>query len=129
MITILLYVEALEDNEVIFIENVRQFNRLLTDSNKKPFLEPMKQPKKVSVCLMYAEDYSKYPESQFEEDNVLRELNKCLLAFRQNNTCPILPKNTTVNPPNHRINSLSSIDSCPESETKDRERNSNAQRR
>lgn len=128
MITILLYVEALEDNEVIFIENVRQFNRILTDSNKQPFLEQMEQPKKVSVCLMDAEDYSKYPESQFEEDNVLRELNKCLLAFRQNTTCPILPKNTQ-NPLNHRINSLSSMDSCSESETKDRERNSNAQRR
>lgn len=128
MITILLYVEALEDNEVIFIENVRQFNRILTDSNKQPFLEPMEHPKKVSVCLMDAEDYSKYPESQFEEDNVLRELNKCLLAFRQNTTCPILPKNTQ-NPPNHRMNSLSSMDSCSESEPKDRERNSNAQRR
>lgn len=128
MITILLYVEALEDNEVIFIENVRQFNRILTDSNKQHFLEPMDQPKKVSVCLMDAEDYSKYPESQFEEDNVLRELNKCLLAFRQNTTCPILPKNTQ-SPPNHRINSLSSMDSCSESELKDRERNSNALRR
>lgn len=128
MITILLYVEALEDNEVVFIENVRQFNRILTDSNKKPFLEPMEKPKKVSVCLMDAENYSKYPESQFEEDNVLRELNKCLLAFRQNTTCPILPKNTQ-NPPNHRISSVSSIDSCTESEPKDREWNSNAQRR
>lgn len=128
MITILLYVEALEDNEVVFIENVRQFNRILTDSNKKPFLESMEQPKKVSVCLMDAENYSKYPESQFEEDNVLRELNKCLLAFRQNTTCPILPK-STQNPPNHRINAVSSVDSCSESEPKDREWNSNAQRR
>lgn len=32
---------------------------------------------------MDPEDYSKLPASQFEEDNVLRELNKCLLAFRQ----------------------------------------------
>lgn len=40
-------------------------------------------PDKISVCCMDPEDYSKLPVSQFEEDNVLRELNKCLLAFRQ----------------------------------------------
>lgn len=32
---------------------------------------------------MDAEDYSALPLGQFEEDNVLRELNKCLLAFQQ----------------------------------------------
>ena len=32
---------------------------------------------------MDPEDYSKLPLSQFEEDNVLREMNKSLLAFRQ----------------------------------------------
>lgn len=36
---------------------------------------------------MDAENYSEYPITQFEEDNILRELNKCLLAFRQNTTC------------------------------------------
>lgn len=30
-----------------------------------------------------AEDYTRLPVSQFEEDNILRELNKCLLAFQQ----------------------------------------------
>lgn len=47
LIATLLYVEALEDNEVVFVENVRQFNRILTDSNKQPFLENLDQPKKV----------------------------------------------------------------------------------
>lgn len=76
---------------------------------------------------MDAEDYSSYPDSQFEEDNVLRELNKCLLAFRQNTTCPIIPKNAPRI--NRRMNSLSSIDSSHESESvKDKER-SNALRR
>lgn len=76
---------------------------------------------------MDAEDYSSYPDSQFEEDNVLRELNKCLLAFRQNTTCPIIPKNAPRI--NRRLNSLSSIDSNHESESvKEKERN-NAQRR
>lgn len=43
----LLYVEALEDNEVVFVENVRQFNRISIDANKQPFLEKLDQPKKV----------------------------------------------------------------------------------
>lgn len=47
LIAVLLYVEALEDNEVVFVENVRQFNRIFTDSNKKPFLEVLEKPKKV----------------------------------------------------------------------------------
>lgn len=47
LIATLLYVEALEDNEVVFIENVRQFNRILTDSNKQLALERLDQPKKV----------------------------------------------------------------------------------
>lgn len=72
---------------------------------------------------MDAENYSGYPDSQFEEDNVLRELNKCLLAFRQNTTCPILSK--AAQRTNIRINS---IDSCNETESvKEKERN--AQRR
>lgn len=32
---------------------------------------------------MDAEDYSVLPASQWEEDNILRELNKSLLAFQQ----------------------------------------------
>lgn len=76
---------------------------------------------------MDAEDYSNFPDSQFEEDNVLRELNKCLMAFRQNTTCPIIPKNAPRT--NRRLNSLPSIDSNHESESiKDKERN-NVQRR
>lgn len=121
LIATLLYVEALEDNEVIFVENLRQINRVMTDSSKQPFLESLKQPKKVSVCLMDAENYSTYPDSQFEEDNVLRELNKCLLAFRQNSTSPIITNTGTTNM--SRISSMSSsLDSSNElSAQKDRE--------
>lgn len=142
---------------MVFVENVRQFNRISTDSNKRPYLDSLDQPKKVriyyrqfhsnmllrspcnliyicdgffaqcSVVLMDAEDYSNFPDSQFEEDNVLRELNKCLIAFRQNTTCPIIPKHAPRT--NRRLNSLPSIDSNHESESvKDKERN-NAQRR
>lgn len=123
MIATLLYVEALEDNEVIFVENLRQINRFMVDSSKQPRLEDLRQPQKVCVCLMDAENYSTYPDSQFEEDNVLRELNKCLLAFRQNATSPII---TNTQPPQsanvHRLNSVSSIDSANElTAQKDRE--------
>lgn len=41
---------------------------------------------------MDAEDYSKLPLAQWEEDNVLRELNKCLLAFQQS---PMKSKDST----------------------------------
>lgn len=37
----------------------------------------------ITVCCADAEDYSKLPITQYEEDNILRELNKCLLAFQQ----------------------------------------------
>lgn len=121
LIATLLYVEALEDNEVIFVENLRQINRVMTDSSKTPFLESLQQPKKVSVCLMDAENYSTYPDSQFEEDNVLRELNKCLLAFRQNTTSSIITSAGTTNM--SRISSMSSsLESSNELTTqKDRE--------
>ena len=35
------------------------------------------------MCLIDAEDYSDLPIRQYEEDNVLRELNKCYLGFQQ----------------------------------------------
>lgn len=35
---------------------------------------------------MDAEDYSSLPLGQYEEDNILRELNKCLLGFQQKQT-------------------------------------------
>lgn len=55
---------------------------------------------------MDPEDYSHYPVAQFEEDNILRELNKCLLAFRQNTTCPVIPSNANTMP--RRNNSTTS---------------------
>lgn len=35
------------------------------------------------MCLIDAEDYSDLPVRQYEEDNVLRELNKSYLGFHQ----------------------------------------------
>ncbi|CAB3231394.1 unnamed protein product [Arctia plantaginis] len=78
----MLSVEALEDNEVLKVEGVRLFSRIC-DKRQKTKIELLDEPKTVTVCLMDAEDYSKLPLGQWEEDNVLRELNKCLLAFQQ----------------------------------------------
>lgn len=75
---------------------------------------------------MDPEDYSSYPVSQFEEDNVLRELNKCLLAFRQNTTCPILPASNARS--DRRLNSSPSLSSCSR-ESKDKDKPSGIQRR
>lgn len=48
LMAILLYVEALEDNEVVFVEDVRQVHRIMTDSNKQKYLEPLDEPRKVN---------------------------------------------------------------------------------
>ena len=40
-------------------------------------------PNQTPMCLIDAEDYSDLPVRQYEEDNVLRELNKAYLGFRQ----------------------------------------------
>lgn len=49
LMAILLYVEALEDNEVVFVEDVRQVHRIMTDSNKQKYLEPLDEPRKVDL--------------------------------------------------------------------------------
>ncbi|XP_068628369.1 uncharacterized protein [Battus philenor] len=82
LLPVMLFVEALEDNEVVKAEGVRLFSRI-SDKKQKPNIEYLPEPKTVTVCLMDAEDYSALPVGQWEEDNVLRELNKCLLAFQQ----------------------------------------------
>ncbi|XP_045470669.1 uncharacterized protein LOC123677958 isoform X2 [Harmonia axyridis] len=87
ILSTLLNVESLEDNEVLTIENVRHITRI-NDPKNKASLEKLEYPYTTSVCCMDADDYTKLPIGQYEEDNILRELNKCLLAFqqRQNNT-------------------------------------------
>lgn len=80
----LLYCEELEDNEVLFVENVRQVSRIVDPKNKAIF-EKIEVPRIKSLICMDAENYINFPPAQFEEDNFLREINKCLLAFRQNN--------------------------------------------
>lgn len=92
LLIILLFVEKLEDNEIFQIENVMQVSRIV-DPKGKAMLEKLQEPKlKSSMICMDAETYTSFPISQFEEDNTLRELNKCLLAFRQNTCAPMSSK-------------------------------------
>lgn len=82
LLSAMLSVEALEDNEVLIVEGVRHFSRINDPRNRVSF-EAISPPTTVTVCCMDAEDYSHLPVSQFEEDNILREMNKSLLGFRQ----------------------------------------------
>ncbi|XP_029167847.1 uncharacterized protein LOC114938189 isoform X3 [Nylanderia fulva] len=82
MLAAILSVEALEDNEVLIIEGVRHMSRI-NDPRHKAIFEGISQPNVVTVCCIDPEDYSRLPLTQFEEDNMLREMNKSLLGFRQ----------------------------------------------
>ncbi|XP_056636959.1 uncharacterized protein LOC130901183 isoform X2 [Diorhabda carinulata] len=82
LLTLLLNVEALEDNEVVTVEGVRHISRIV-DPKHRAYLEKFDKPQKMTVCCIDAEDYTKLPIGQYEEDNILRELNKCLLGFQQ----------------------------------------------
>lgn len=93
LLIILLYAEQLEDNEALLIENLHQVSRIVDPKNKAIF-EKLEKPKKKTVLCMDPESYLEYPIDQFEEDNFLRELNKCLLAFRQNSQIPITTAKT-----------------------------------
>nr|XP_033331433.1 uncharacterized protein LOC117223321 isoform X5 [Megalopta genalis] len=82
MLAAILSVEALEDNEALIVEGVRHVSRINDPRNRATF-EALPKPNVVTVCCIDPEDYSALPLAQFEEDNVLREMNKSLLGFRQ----------------------------------------------
>ncbi|XP_070150861.1 uncharacterized protein [Polyergus mexicanus] len=82
MLAAILSVEALEDNEVLIIEDVRHISRI-NDPRHKAIFESISKPNVVTICCIDPEDYSRLPLTQFEEDNILREMNKSLLGFRQ----------------------------------------------
>ncbi|XP_006620489.1 uncharacterized protein LOC102672308 isoform X6 [Apis dorsata] len=82
MLVAILSVEALEDNEVLIVEGVRHISRI-NDPRNRAIFEALAKPNIVTVCCIDPEDYSQLPLSQFEEDNILREMNKSLLGFRQ----------------------------------------------
>ncbi|CAG9771985.1 unnamed protein product [Ceutorhynchus assimilis] len=82
LLTLLLFVEALEDNEVVTVEKARHVARIADPKHKATF-EKLDDARLVNICCLDADDYTKLPIGQYEEDNILRELNKCLLAFQQ----------------------------------------------
>jgi poly(ADP-ribose) glycohydrolase len=82
LLTVLLNVEALEDNEVLTVERIRHISRIV-DPKNRACLEKLEVPQEMTICCVDADDYKKLPIGQYEEDNILRELNKCLLAFQQ----------------------------------------------
>ncbi|XP_030751108.1 uncharacterized protein LOC115878685 [Sitophilus oryzae] len=82
LLVMLLNVEALEDNEVVTIDRARQITRI-KDFKRKATVESLEESKQMQVCCMDAENYTKLPIGQYEEDNILRELNKSLLGFQQ----------------------------------------------
>lgn len=92
LLILVLFVESLEDNEALLVENVLQVSRII-DPKNKAIIEKLQKPRlKSSMVCMDAENYRTFPPSQYEEDNCLRELNKCLLAFRQNTCAPMSSK-------------------------------------
>ncbi|KAJ8687151.1 hypothetical protein QAD02_022945 [Eretmocerus hayati] len=96
LLAAILSVEALEDNEALIIEGLRHISRIQDPKHRATF-ERISDPNTVTLCCIDAEDYSSLPLAQFEEDNVLRELNKSLLGFRQRRPARNLP---TVNQQN-----------------------------
>lgn len=92
LLILLLYVENLEDNEFLLAENVLQISRII-DPKNKAIIEKLAEPRmKTSMICMDAESYETFASTQYEEDNCLRELNKCLLSFRQNTCAPMSSK-------------------------------------
>lgn len=117
LLVILLHVESLEDNEAITIQGARQISRIIDPKNKS-FFEKLEKPRVIPICCMDAENYFEFPINQFEEDNVLRELNKCLLTFRQNSTCAILESlDRSNNLPKLELRSNSRLSPIGESES------------
>lgn len=117
LLVVLLHVESLEDNEAITIQGARQISRIIDPKNKS-FFEKLEKPRVIPICCMDAENYFEFPINQFEEDNVLRELNKCLLTFRQNSTCAILESlDRSNNLPKLELRSNSRLSPIGESES------------
>ncbi|XP_062565861.1 uncharacterized protein LOC134228095 isoform X2 [Armigeres subalbatus] len=110
ILAVLLYVEALEDNESLQVENAHHIARIV-DPQGKALFEPIEQPKKTSLCCIDAENYRAIPSHQFEEDDILRELNKCLLAFRQNTTCPVVEQRSGEKQRPNRLEQLDNVSS------------------
>ncbi|KAG8235427.1 hypothetical protein J437_LFUL017395 [Ladona fulva] len=98
LLALLLWVEALEDNEAFRVSGLQpEGSSRITDPKGRAVVEPTKSEGgrgRLRLCLADAEDYGTYPMRQWEEDNLLRELNKAYLAFRPT-AQPATPPNRT----------------------------------
>ncbi|KAL0281157.1 UNVERIFIED_CONTAM: hypothetical protein PYX00_002229 [Menopon gallinae] len=116
LICILASVEALEDNEVLIVKDAYQVTKIVSP-REKTYIEKFDKPNKVSICCMDPENYTRLPLSQLEEDNLLRELNKALLGFRQGVIVPQqnTPKSTKSATVQRRLSPIGeSFSSTPE---------------
>ncbi|XP_046604550.1 uncharacterized protein LOC124297494 isoform X1 [Neodiprion virginianus] len=121
LLATLLSVEALEDNEILIVEGARHISRIGDPKHRSTF-ESIPKPNTVTICCMDAEDYSTMPLTQYEEDNVLREMNKSLLGFRQRHvpTSPTDPVKLEPDPGARRLSPIGESFSStpPEAEEK-----------
>ncbi|XP_046393465.1 uncharacterized protein LOC124161237 [Ischnura elegans] len=92
LLGLLLWVEGLEDNEAFRVSGLQpEGSARITDPKGRAVVEPTKSEGgrgRLRLCLADAEDYGTYPMRQWEEDNLLRELNKVYLAFRPTVSTP-----------------------------------------
>uniref|UniRef100_A0A2R5L3X6 Putative a-kinase anchor protein 110 kDa n=1 Tax=Ornithodoros turicata TaxID=34597 RepID=A0A2R5L3X6_9ACAR len=79
LLAALVFVESLGDNEALTVDGI-----LPMEHRPQAGDEPSLSPYESSVALLDFKDHTFKPVVQFEDSSLLRELNKCLLAFRQN---------------------------------------------
>lgn len=74
LIATMSFVECLCENEALIAEGIIKINQKALNSLST---------EEVDVCLMDAKNYSKHPSRQYEDRNLLRDMNKAFIAFSQ----------------------------------------------
>ncbi|CAN7997562.1 unnamed protein product [Ixodes hexagonus] len=78
LLAALVFVEYLGDNESLTVDGLLSF-----DPRPQASGEPALGPFESSVCLLDFKSHDSNPVAQYEDSSLLRELNKCLVTFRQ----------------------------------------------
>lgn len=78
LLVALAFVESLEDNEALIVDGI-----LAMDHRQRAEGEPTLSSYEWTIILLDFLDHTYKPALQFEDTSLLRELNKCLIAFRQ----------------------------------------------
>ncbi|KAL7302535.1 hypothetical protein TKK_0005173 [Trichogramma kaykai] len=101
LLPILLMFESLEDNEALIVKGAR-FIGTIGDPKGSGRFVPIEDPQPVTMCCIDPDDFSTEPYLQYLDFNILRELNKSMLGFRQrrppvektgNRPAPAVPNN------------------------------------